>query len=138
MTDIDPKKRPTCQEALSEAKYNFIKSYLKNTSIKASFNCFNNFKNVNNYFSDVQIANFILDGKKELSQMCLNLFSLMKNNNKNISLKENIQIEEGLYDLRLILEKEGLDVKSDNIEVDPGKFIIFFIKKLNLFIFIYN
>ena len=131
MTDIDPKKRPTCQEALSEAKYNFIKSYLKNTSIKASFNCFNNFKNVNNYFSDVQIANFIFDGKKELSQMCFNLFSLMKNNNKNISLKENIQIEEGLYDLRLILEKEGLDVKSDNIEVDPGKFIIFFIKKLN-------
>ena len=131
MTNYDPNRRPTCQEALAEARYNFIIKYLKNTSIEASFNCFNNFKNIKDYFSDEKMANFILDKKKELSQMCFNLFRLMDNNYKNKSKEENNQIKENLYKLRLILEKEGLDIQSDNIEVDPGKFIIFFIKKLN-------
>ena len=131
MIDKDPNKRPTCEEALTVAKYHFMKSYLKNTSIEASFNCFTNFKNFRDYFCDEKMANFILDNKKELSQMCFNLFLLMDNNYKNKSEKENNQIKEYLYELRLILEKEGLDIKSDNIEIDPDKFIIFFIKKLN-------
>ena len=85
MTNYDPNRRPTCQEALAEARYNFIIKYLKNTSIEASFNCFNNFKNIKDYFSDEKMANFILDKKKELSQMCFNLFQLMDNNYKNKS-----------------------------------------------------
>ena len=89
-----PDKRPTCEEALAIVKYHFLKSYLKNTSIEASFNCFNNFKNFKDYFTDEKMANFISDNKKEISQICLNLFLLLANNNKNKSEKENNQIKE--------------------------------------------
>ena len=42
-----------------------------------------------------------------------------------------IQVKSDLYELRKALEREGLDIKSDNKEIDPGNFIIFFIRKLN-------
>ena len=58
-------------------------------------------------------------------------FILMDNNYKNKSDIVNNHIKEYLYKLRLIFEKEGLEIKNDNIEIDPGNFIIFFIKKLN-------
>ena len=131
MVDYDPKKRPTCEEALFEAKSNFIKCYLKNSSIEASFNCFNNFKNFKDCFHSPEMVNFVLDNQKELTQMCLNIALLMENNDKNISPNEKIQIDEGLYNLRQILGKEGLNIVSDNIEIDPVEFITFFIKKLN-------
>ena len=59
--------------------------------------------------------------------MCFNIILLMENNNN----REIIQKKREFYKLRLILAKEGFNAKADNIEIDPGIVIPFFIKKLN-------
>ena len=128
MIDDDQNNRPTCDEALLEAKKYFIKYYLKNSSIESAINCLNNFKNVKDYFRNDKNADFICNKKNELSQLCLDI-SLVLDNDDNI--QNNKQLKENLYNLREILIKDGLDIKNDNVEIDPGKFIIFFIKKLN-------
>ena len=124
MINLDEKKRPTCNEAMTYAKNFFIKLYVKNTSVEASFNCFSSFPNINQYFSDNYIANAIFELKREIACLCISVIQSMKSN--NIS-----QIKLDMYELRKSLEKEGLDIKSDNKEIDPGNFIIFFIRKLN-------
>ena len=124
MMKSNPKKRPSSKEAMLIAKENFIKTYVKNTSIEAVFSCFYSFPNFNQYFSNSEEANFISNGKKDIAQMCLKAILSMKNNDEK-------KINDNLYNLRKICEKEGLEVKGDNIEIDPVNFIIFFIKKLN-------
>ena len=124
MIDPDPKKRPTCYEAMNYAKNFFIKLYVKNSAIESAFYCFNNFPNFNNYFSDNNVINYICEFGKEISRNCFSIIQSMKCNNL-------IQVKSDLYELRKALEGEGLDIKSDNNEIDPGNFIIFFIRKLN-------
>jgi serine/threonine protein kinase len=124
MIKQNPNERPTSKEAMLIAQNYFIKTYLKNTSLEASFNCLYNFPNFNEFFSNNDNANFIYDSKKEITQLCLSIILSMKN-------KDEKQIQIDLYHLRKLLEKEGLDIQSDNKEIDPGKLIIYFIKKLN-------
>lgn len=124
MMKSNSKNRPSSKEAMLIAKENFIKTYVKDTSIEAVLRCFNNFPNFNQYFSTYEEANFISSGKKEVAQLCQNIIFSMKNNNEK-------EIKNNIYNLRKLSEKEGLEVKGDNIEIDPVNFIIFFIKKLN-------
>ena len=116
--------RPNCNEAMLYAKDNFIKLYVKNTSVESVLNCFSNFPNVIQYFSNNVIINQIYELKKTISNVC---FSVIQTTISN----DIIQKKRNLYELRKTLEKEGLDVKSDNKEIEPGNFIIFFIRKLN-------
>ena len=106
------------------AKDNFIKLYVKNTSVESVLNCFSNFPNVIQYFSNNIIINQIYELKKTISNVC---FSVIQTTISN----DIIQKKRNLYELRKTLEKEGLNVKSDNKEIEPGNFIIFFIRKLN-------
>ena len=124
MLKNNPEERPTSKEAMLIAREYFIKTYLKNTSLEAAFNCFNNFPNFNEFFSSNETANKILDSKKEITQLCFNIILSIKN-------KDTKQIKSDLYDLRKLLIKEGLEINSDNMEIDPNKFIIYFIEKLN-------
>ena len=124
MLKYNPDERPTSKEAMLIAREYFIKIYLKNTSLEASFNCFNNFPNFNKFFTDNETANEIFESKKEITQLCISIILSIKN-------KDDKQIKSDLYDLRKLLIKEGLKIKSDNIEVDPNKFIMYFIEKLN-------
>ena len=124
MLKYNPDERPTSKEAMLIAREYFIKTYLKNTSLEASFNCFNNFPNFNKFFTDNETANEIFESKKEITQLCISIILSIKN-------KDDKQIKSDLYDLRKLLIKEGLKIKSDNIEVDPNKFIMYFIEKLN-------
>ena len=124
MRNDDPKERPTSNKAMLDARENFIKTYLKNTSLEAAFNCFNNFPNFNEFFTNNETANKIFDSKKTIPQLCVNIILSINN-------KDTKQIKSDLYDLRKLLEKEGLEIKSDNIEIDPNKFITYFIEKLN-------
>ena len=124
MLKYNPDERPTSKEAMLIAREYFIKTYLKNTSLEASFNCFNNFPNFNKFFTDNETANEIFESKKEITQLCISIILSKKN-------KDDKQIKSDLYDLRKLLIKEGLKIKSDNIEVDPNKFIMYFIEKLN-------
>ena len=116
--------RPNCNEAMLYAKDNFIKLYVKNTSVESVLNCFSNFPNVIQYFSNNIIINQIYELKKTISNVC---FSVIQTTISN----DIIQKKRNLYELRKTLEKEGLNVKSDNKEIEPGNFIIFFIRKLN-------
>ena len=116
--------RPNCNEAMLYAKDNFIKLYVKNTSVESVLNCFSNFPNVIQYFSNNVIINQIYELKKTISNVC---FSVIQTTISN----DIIQKKRNLYELRKTLEKEGLNVKSDNKEIEPGNFIIFFIRKLN-------
>ena len=124
MLKNNPDERPTSKEAMHIAKEYFIKTYLKNTSLEAAFNCFNNFPNFIQFFSNNEIANNIFESNKEITQLCFDIILSIKN-------KDNLKIKNDLYDLRKILMKEGLDIKSDNMEIDPIKFILYFIEKLN-------
>ena len=124
MIKPNPNERPTAKEAMLSARDYFIKTYLKNTSLEASFNCFNNFPNFNEFFTNNETANKIFESKKEIAQLCISIILSIKN-------KDDKQIKSELYDLRKLLIKEGLEIKSDNIEIDPNKFMIYFIEKLN-------
>ena len=124
MIQKNENERPNCNEAMLYAKDNFIKLYVKNTSVESVLNCFSNFPNVIQYFSNNVIINQIYELKKTISNVC---FSVIQTTISN----DIIQKKRNLYELRKTLEKEGLDVKSDNKEIEPGNFIIFFIRKLN-------
>ena len=124
MLDIDKNKRPTSNEAMMYAKHQFIKYYVKNSSVESTLYCFYSFPNFNQYFSNNEVANFIFENNKEFSSICMSIIQCMKFN--DIS-----QMKLNLYDLRKSLEKEGLNIQSDNKEVDAGNVIIFFIRKLN-------
>ena len=61
MIDDDHTKRPTTQEALSEATKYFIK-YYKNTSIESFFDCFNiEIHGLFVYFEDKSLVGFFAD-----------------------------------------------------------------------------
>ena len=122
MIDEDETKRPTCNEAMAYAKDFFIKLYVKNTSVESVVNCFSNYIDLQKFFSNNRIINYIFDSKKEISK---SFFSAIQ------SVNDIKQKRINLYELRKALEKEGLDVKNDNLEIDPGNFLIFFLSKLN-------
>ena len=124
MIQKNENERPNCNEAMLYAKDNFIKLYVKNTSVESVLNCFSNFPNVIQYFSNNVIINQIYELKKTISNVC---FSVIQTTISN----DIIQKKRNLYELRKTLEKEGLNIKSDNKEIEPGNFIIFFIRKLN-------
>ena len=124
MIEKDPSKRPTSNEAMTFAKNYFIKNYVKNTSIESTMNCFNNFPNFNSFFSDTFNINIIKELKREISRLCGEVIQSM--NSKNFS-----KVKSDLFDLRKQLEKEGLNIKNYDKEIDPGIFIFLFIRKLN-------
>jgi hypothetical protein len=106
------------------AKNYFIKNYVKNTSIEATMNCFNNFPNFNSFFSDTFNINIIKQLQRKIARICGEVIQSM--NSKNFS-----KVKSDLYDLRKQLEKEGLNIKNYDKEIDPGIFIFLFIRKLN-------
>ena len=124
MIENDPKKRPTCNEAMTYAKNYFINHYVKNTSVEATLNCFNNFPNFNNFFSDTDNINNIYNLKRKISCIYFTAIQSMKDN--NIS-----QFKNDSYELKKLMIKEDSDIKNYKEEIDPGKFIILFIRKLN-------
>ena len=122
MIDEDDTKRPTCNEALVYAEEFFIKLYVKNTSVESVINCLSNYIDLQKIFSHNLIINYLFDQKKEISK---SFFSAIQTVNDLKQKRKN------LYELRKALEKEGLDAKSDNLEIDPGNVLIFFLSKLN-------
>ena len=68
MIDEDENKRPTCNEAMAYAKDFFIKLYVKNTSVESMVNCFNNYIDIQRFFSNNGIMNFLCERKKEISK----------------------------------------------------------------------
>ena len=122
MIDEDENKRPTCNEAMAYAKDFFIKLYVKNTSVESMVNCFSNYIDIQRFFSNNGIMNFLCERKKEISK---SFFSALQ------SVNDKKQKGINLYELRKALENEGLDIKSDNLEIDPGNLLIFFLSKLN-------
>jgi hypothetical protein len=78
---------------------------VKNTCVESVVNCFSNYSNLVNFFSDTSLINYIFDTKKEISK---SFFSSIQ------SINDIGQKRINLYELRKALENEGLDVKSDN------------------------
>ena len=50
---------------------------------------------------------------------------------QSLKVNDEDQTQNELYNLRKSLEKEGLDIKADNIEISLGNFLSYFIGKLN-------
>ena len=120
MLNYDPKNRPTSREAMLTAKKFFIKTYVKNTSIKSAIYCFLNFSNFVNFFKDNQKP----QPNKKISNLVFNIIQSIGNN-------DNEKVENDLYDLRKCLENIGLDSKSDKLEISLANSIIYFIIGLN-------
>ena len=125
MIEKKPTNRMKSNDAYVIAKRYFIDKFVKNSSINSVMYCLNNFQNFNEYFLNQSYKNFLTDNKRPISKSVYNVIqSLNFFNNKNL-------IDENMYELRKNLINEGLDVKKDNEEIEPGKFIFFLINKLN-------
>ena len=111
-------------QALNIAKKYFIKKFVKNTSVEAVLKCFYNFPNFKEYFCNNNTMFFLTENKREIGTNVFNVIQAIKENKE-----ENI--EDSLYELRNCLTNEGLNIKKENLEIDPGQFISFLIRKLN-------
>ena len=129
MIQKDPKNRISSDDAYLTAKKYFIKNCVKNTTIEATLKCFYNFPNFKEYFCNNNYIGFLTDNKREIGTFVFSIIQSLRNN-KNDQLIID-QLNELLYELRSSMTKSGLNISKDNEEIDPGKFISFFIKKLN-------
>ena len=117
-------ERITSGEAFAMAKKYFIKKFVKNSSVEAVMYCFFNYPNFTEYFSNNTIISFLTDFKREIGTSVFYTIQKFKNNNRD-------ELDDALYELRKSLTKAGLDIKKENVEIDPGNLISFFIRKLN-------
>ena len=127
MLDDDSMSRIESREALKIAKKYYIQKYVKNSSTEAVLRCFYNFENFNNYFCQIineKNKNCFNSPGKEIGKNIYGLFKALKLNNKD-------QIDDYLYELRLELVKIGLNVKRDDVEIDPGNMIFHILSNLN-------
>jgi serine/threonine protein kinase len=124
MIQKDPANRISSNKAYLTAKKYFIKNCVKNTAIEATLKCFYNFPNFTEYFCNNDYIGFLTDNKREIGTFVFSIIQSLRDN-------KNEQFNELLYDLRSSMTKSGLNTSKDNEEIDPGKFISFFIKKLN-------
>lgn len=127
MIDENKETRIGSSEAFALAKKNFIKKYVKNSSIEAILFCFNNYPNFVEYFNNSNNILFLNDNKREIGLKVFNVIRSFSNTNEDA--KDNIN--DALYELRKSIAKSGLNIKQDNIEIDPGIFLSFLMKKLN-------
>ena len=124
MIEKDPAKRINSKKAYDYVKKYFIIKYARITSVDAVLYCFYNFPNFKEYFSDPKKMNSFTSNKREIGKCVYNVIQILKYGNKELT-------DDRIFELRKSLTKAGLNVKKDNIEVDPGYFISFFIRKLN-------
>ena len=124
MIDKNSSYRISSNQAYSIAKKYFIQKFVKNSSVDAVLNCFNNFPNFNEFFSYEYKNIYLTDYKKEVSKGVYDVIKSLKENDRD-------NIDNALYELRKSLIKVGLDIKKDNEEIDPVILISFLINKLN-------
>ena len=124
MIQKDENKRIDSYKAYNIAKKYFIKKFVKNSAIEAVLKCFYNFPNFKNYFCQNNTIFFLTEHKREIGTSVFNVIQAIKENKRE-------DIEDSLYELRKSLTNKGLNVKKENIEIDPGQLISFFLKKLN-------
>ena len=124
MLQKNESNRITSYQACSIAKKYFIQKYVKNSSVDAVLNCFNNYPNFNEYYCYDNNKFFLTNYKKEVSKGLYNLIQSLKGNNRD-------SIDNDLYELRKSMVKEGLNIKNDKEEIDPAILISFLINKLN-------
>ena len=116
-------ERISTSDARKIAKKYYIKKYVKNSSTIAILRCLNRYDNFIYKFYDVDEEDPKYKGK-EIVKCVKKLFSAIKINNKD-------EIDDISYDLRLELVKLGLNVKRDDVEIDPGSLIFYILSRLN-------
>ena len=136
------------KDAKSNIKYMYIKNCVKNTSIKSVLYCLNNLSSLKNYFSNKEIKELLqlknsINKNKILTEQFINTIDILNNvskkkdnpnNEQNKLLNMNNKKEEiydSLYELRKALEKVGLFIKNDNMEINPENLISFILIKLH-------
>ena len=124
MLEKDPKKRIDSLAARNYAKQYFIEKYVKNTSVDAVMNCFYNYPNFVKHFKKKNYINNLTSNRREIGKCVFNVIKALETNCKDL-------IDENLYELRKNITNAGLKVNKENIEIDPGNFISFFIRTLN-------
>ena len=134
MIQNDPQRRLNSYEAYSIIKKNFIKNCVKNSCVDAAINCFGNFPNFIEFFCNENnkciFTNNINNDedndnnyKIEIGKSVFNAIQALNKNNIDL-------IDDCIYEVRKNLANFGLNVK-DNEEIDPGKFISFFLNMLS-------
>ena len=117
------------------AKDLYIKYCVKNSSLKAIFNCLNTYKNIRTYFSDKFVIDFIREDdnvkNKILSREVLDIIEKL---NQQVEKEKKEEKEEELdncfYGLRKVLNRIGFNIQ-DNIEISPENLLPFILIKLN-------
>ena len=140
MIEKDDMKRPSSEESYYVIKKNFINRYVKNSSVDATINCFNQFPNFKQFFFDNRNKSLYLNNvnnseqdqnneveqvnhKVEIGNSIFEVIQSLNSNNKDL-------IDDRMYELRNSMTNAGLNAK-ENEEIDPGRFISFFLKILN-------
>ena len=112
MLKENPDERPGSDDVYKYFKKQYIRKYVRNSSIYSIVQCLFNFPNFFDYFSDNKKIEKIYDMpyNKKISSILLEI----KNNTDNL-----FELEDSAYILRkAILENENINIK-DNVEVNP-------------------
>ena len=114
MLEENPNERPGSDIVYKNFKKQYIRKYVRNSSIYSIVQCLFNFPNFFDYFSDNKKIEKIYDMpyNKKISSILLEIKN--KNNTNNL-----FELEDSAYILRKeILENENIKIK-DNVEVNP-------------------
>ena len=138
MIEKNDRKRPYSDDVYIEIRKNFIKKYVKNSSVDAALHCFFCYENFKSFFNDNKNKCFInqlidnedqekndeqINHKLEIGSSVFNAMQSLNSNDKD-------KIDDYLYELRKNMTNAGLNAK-DNDEIEPGVLISFFLRILN-------
>ena len=123
MIEKDHNKRPTSSEIYCIFKKYYMKKYMKNSGIYSVARCLFSFPNFSSYFNNQMKLSNIIDSKYA-KKVALIMIAI------NNSFKDKTNIEENIFDLRKILDEEGIKEK-DNNEILPSSVINIILNSLN-------
>ena len=123
MIEINPIQRPTSFEIFRIFKKYYMKKYMKNSGIYSVVRCLFSFPNFSSYFNNQMKLSNIIDSKY-VKKVALIMIAI------NNSFKDKTNIEENIFDLRKLLDEEGIKEK-DNNEILPSSVINIILNSLN-------
>ena len=112
MIQVEPNQRPTSYDIFSEFKKYYMKKYMKNSGIYSVVQCLFAFPNFNYYFNNQMKLSNVID-TNYAKKMLLIMIAL------NNVLKDKKDVDQSIFDLRRILNDEGIKEK-DNKEILPS------------------